>query len=65
VVAGGNGGVGDVLRDHRFAEALGRDGDDVARAGEEVELQHRLDGDSSKKARALWSDFHFVIDFNL
>jgi hypothetical protein len=53
VVAGGNGGVGDVLRDHRFAEALGRDGDDVARAGEEVELQHRLDGDSSKKARAL------------
>ena len=35
--------MGDVLRDHCFAEALGRHEDDVARAGEEVEPQRGLD----------------------
>src|SRR5438128_1125871 len=43
VVAGEDGGVGDVLRDHRLAEALGRHEHDVARAREEVEPQRGLD----------------------
>ncbi len=40
-VAGEHGLVGDVLGDHRLAEALRRDEHDVARAVEEVELRAR------------------------
>jgi hypothetical protein len=36
--------VCDVLGDHRLAEALGRDEDEVAAGGEEVEVECRLDG---------------------
>jgi hypothetical protein len=43
MMAGEHGGVGDVLGNHRLAEALGRDQDDIMSGGEEVEAQHGLD----------------------
>ena len=43
VRAGEHPGMGDVLSDRRFAEALRRDQLDIARVGEDAESQHRLD----------------------
>ncbi len=43
-VAGEQRSVRDVLGDHRLAQALRRDENDVARAGEEVEVHRGLDG---------------------
>src|SRR5215470_17611671 len=42
-MAGGDGLVGDVLGDHRLAEPVGRDQDDVAWFLEELERHERLD----------------------
>jgi hypothetical protein len=42
-VAGDDGLVGDVLSNHRFAEPLGRDENDVSMIGEKVELDGGLD----------------------
>jgi hypothetical protein len=36
--------LGDVLRNHRLAQALRRDEDEVAALGEQVQLERRLDG---------------------
>jgi hypothetical protein len=44
VVPGEDRLVGDVLGDHRLAEALGRDEDEVTAGGEELEVQGGLDG---------------------
>jgi hypothetical protein len=44
VGAGEDGGVRDVLGNHRFAQALRRDQHDIARVNEGVEPEHGLDG---------------------
>jgi hypothetical protein len=44
VGAGEHGGVGDVLGNHCFAQALRRDEDDIARLGQELEPQDGVDG---------------------
>ena len=44
VMPGEDGLVGDVLGDHRLAEALRGDEDEVAGRGEEVEAERGLDG---------------------
>ena len=51
VVPGQHRLVGDVLGDHRLAEALGRDEDEVVAGGEEVEVERRLDGGAVNPGR--------------
>ncbi len=52
-MAGEDGVVDDVLGDHRLAEALGRDEDDVGARAEEVELEGTLDGGAVDLPRPL------------